>query len=226
MNGALSGIITQAVKLRHFSNTHHLCQNFPFHICTREWSYTLITSVWGQQRAHGVLLVMSKHKETPTPPTPPFLVCADSQRSGISQLWKLVSMETRVGREWWWCCWQNTAVPNQPCVSVCAYVGIQETSTTEESDDIFPYKRWVILLSCTLYWVSFILLLVKNVACQIGGEKPTACIDNIRLNTDGRYWLWQAESATNSMWHSCVVYSNTENQSNTSQQALGMKCKY
>lgn len=39
---------------------------------------------------------MFKHKETPTPP--PFLVSADSQRSGISQLWKLVSMETRVGR--------------------------------------------------------------------------------------------------------------------------------
>lgn len=32
------------------------------------------------------------------PPHLPFLVCADSQRSGASQLWKLVSMETRVGR--------------------------------------------------------------------------------------------------------------------------------
>lgn len=86
-------------KLRHFSNTHifiWIFLNFLFHRCIREWSYTLITSVWGLQRAHSVLLVMFKHKETPT--TPPFLVCADSQRSGISQLWKLVSMETRVGR--------------------------------------------------------------------------------------------------------------------------------
>lgn len=224
MNGVLSRIIMWALKLRHFSNTDHLCQIFPFHTCMHEWSYTLITSVWGQQRSHSVLLVMFKHKETPTPP--PFLVCADSQRSGISQLWKLVSMETRVGREWWWCCWQNTAVPNQPCVSVCAYVGIQETNTMRESGDISPYKRWVILLSCTLHRVSFIRLLVKNVTCQIGGEKPTACVDNIRLNTEWHYGSWWAESATNFMWHSCIVNSNTEKQSNTSQQALGMKGKY
>lgn len=158
MNGALGRIIMWALKLRHFSNSDHLCQNFPFHICIHEWLNTLITSVWGQQRAHGVLLVMFKHKETPTPP--PFLVCADSQRSGISQLWKLVSMETRVGREWW-CCWQNTAVPNQPCVSVCASVGIQETNTMKKVMIFSPIKDGSFcylpcyteyLLSC--YWLK------------------------------------------------------------------------
>lgn len=102
-----------------------------------DWFVTLITSVWGLQRAQSVLLVMFKHKETPTPL--PFLVCADSQRSGISQLWKLVSMETRVGRRVMMLLAEQQSRISH--VFQCLLMWVSRRQTERERDVILPLKE-------------------------------------------------------------------------------------
>lgn len=91
------------------------------------------------------------------PPHLPFLVCADSQRSGASQLWKLVSMETRVGRRVMMLLAEQQYRINHvlQCVFVCGCVGIQETN--RQIRFFFLFKRRVIFCLALRAKVAFFL---------------------------------------------------------------------
>lgn len=154
----------------------------------------------GVTRACSVLVVMFKHKETPQPPLPPlpFLVCADSQRSETSQLWKLVSMETRGGKESDDVA-GRTAVPESAmCFSVClcGYTG----DKTERW--YFPCEKEKGGFCCLPSHARYLVRgWTRDLSESEKRNRQLVLISNASLHIDWRYRLWQAESATNFFWH-------------------------
>lgn len=116
----------------------------PFHVCTHKWLGTLITSLLEPRYhgAHRVLLVMFKHKESPSSPSPSLFslcwfttvcnqpaleACLHGDKGGKKS-------DDVAGR---------TAVSNQPCVSVCACVDVwvYRRQAERERDYILQKKK-------------------------------------------------------------------------------------
>lgn len=164
--------------------------------CIQECSYTLITSLLGirYQRALSLLSVMFKHKETPPIP---FLACADSQRSEASQLWKLVSMETRVERR------------------VMMLLAEQRYWVNHEIHYVFV---WMCGFTCDkhrnrkIYWnegnfghlvLQTRWLLKIRPAKSEQKDKHFIFMRNAILNIDWWYRLWQAKTS-DELWAICL----------------------
>lgn len=151
------------------------------------------------ERALSLLSVMFKHKETPPIP---FLVCADSQRSEASQLWKLVSMETRVERrvmmllaeQWYWVNHEFRYV----FVWMCGFirdkhrnrlpVGLFFSCNEGNFGRLVLQARW--------------LLRMRPVKSE-QKVKQLIFMSNALLNIDWWYRLWQAK-ALDELWAICL----------------------
>lgn len=144
---------------------------------------------------------MFKHKETPSPSSV-FSLC------WFTTVWSQPALEACLhgdkGRKESDDVAGRTAVPNQPCVTMCVCVwmcGIQETN--RQIRFFFLFKRRVILLSSTTCQGGFFSVAFRGSWCFKSEvkDKQLVLISNAMLRCDWQYRLWQAESATNFIWH-------------------------